>query len=195
MYPYPSAKEIQEISKKFNNDSLSDLKDLLNALETYNYKWNPTDKSFYNTELNNIIKAESLHYFDSKSIIEKWSNKEFIKKQRDLKFLTKVIFWGFLLLIISSIVLLILKQVAMMITLLAVGIILLLFVELTRKYYNTDRKKGIKPTTLTSIVTLLALLNIAVMFITNGSKVFGATFVLLGLSAWLLFRNLEEKKP
>jgi hypothetical protein len=82
-----------------------------------------------------------------------------------------------------------------MITLLAVGIILLLFVELTRKYYHTDGKKGIKPTTLTSIVTLLALLNIVLMFITTGSKVFGATFVLLVLSAWLLFRNLEEKKP
>jgi hypothetical protein len=124
--------------------------------------------------------------------LEKWGEKETFRKQRDLRFLTKVIFWGFLIFLIGSIVLLILGQLINMTTLIVFGSILLILTELTRKFYQTEGKKGIKSTTLTSILVGFAILNIILLFIIKDREVLGFTFILLSLSSLLFFKKLEE---
>ncbi|HPC36219.1 MAG TPA: hypothetical protein P5268_09320 [Candidatus Marinimicrobia bacterium] len=176
---YPSIDDFKLLNENFISIPDNQIRDLLNALKMKDFEWHQDNKYFYNTNLNKAIKVSELHHFDACSIIEDWGNQDFIIRHSNLLFLTKFIFWGLPLLLILAIILLVIGKYLNAIILFLFTVIMYFLVEGARKFYHTEKKSGIKPSSISSILIIGWIINVVLLFISSGNSTYNFIFLIL----------------
>lgn len=187
----PSISDLRELSPNLIDIPDNDFAELLAALDEKGFEWNSREKYFSNGDLNKVIDVGGLHSFDARSIREEWGNREFMIGYSNQTFLTKFQFWGVPLLSILTIILFILGKYANGVVLLIFTVMMYYLVETARKYYFTKKESGFKPSTISSVLIVLFLINMVILFTVESSKVGEFTFVILGLSGLLFFFRIK----
>jgi len=188
----PSISELRELNQNLIDIPDEQLSELLKAFEAAGFEWNDGGKYFSNADLNKAIKVGGLHNFDARSIREEWGNREFLIDHSNQSFLTKFIFWGIPLLSIGSIILFITGKYAEGGALILITVMMYFLVESARKYHYTKKENGIRPSTISSVLIILWLINVIVLFASESSNLGNLIFVVLGLATLLFFFKIKN---
>ncbi len=188
----PSISDLRTLNQNLEDIPENQLIELLGALETTGFEWNSIGKYFSNSDLNKKINVDGLHHFDARSITEEWGNREFLIGNSNQTFLTKFIFWGIPLLSISSIILLLIGKLSYGGSLLAFTGVMYYLVESARKYHYSKQERGIKPSTISSILLVLWIINVVSLFASDTSNFGEFIFVVLSVAILLFFFKIKS---